>query len=137
MADIPDDQELELLREKRRKELEDKMSSTGKANVEIVTEANFEAYIQSKDRVVIDFWAEWCGPCRMVGPVVEKLALEFEGQVAFAKCNTDECQGIAAGFQISAIPTLMFFENGVLVNRLIGAYPEPSLRQAVKDVFKL
>lgn len=137
MKDIPEDAELERLREKRRKEIEEKMSKTGKGMVDILTEENFETYINENRRVVVDFWAEWCGPCRMVGPVVEKLAKEFENDVSFGKCNTDECLRIATGFQISAIPTLMFFENGNLVNKLIGAYPEPSLRQAVKEVFRI
>jgi len=137
MTDFPEDEELEHLREKRRRELENEISSAGKCMVDIIKEENFDGFLNSNNRTVIDFWAEWCGPCRMVGPVIEKLAHEFEDQVAFGKCNTDECPGITAKFQISAIPTIMFFENGTLVNKLIGAYPEPSLRQAVKEVFRI
>ena len=76
--------------------------------------------------LVIDFWAEWCGPCRMVAPVIEELSREYSGQVTFAKCNTDENPGIAGGFGISAIPTIILFRDGNAADIVVGAYFEGS-----------
>jgi thioredoxin 1 len=129
------DDELQQIREKKLREMREEMSRRKKVGVLLVEEANFQEFINKNTAVVIDFWAEWCGPCRMVGPIVEKLAQEFEGRVAFGKCNTDHNPRIAMNFQISAIPTLLFFSHGKLVNRVIGAYPEDALRAQVARSF--
>jgi thioredoxin 1 len=115
--------------------MQDAMEGKKKATVRMVDESNFQRVIGSHPAVVIDFWAEWCGPCRMVGPLVEKLAGEFAGKVLFAKCNTDQNPRIATNFQISAIPTLLFFSQGRLVHRVIGAYPEEALRSQIIRTF--
>lgn len=93
------------------------------------TDQNFEKEILQSDLpVLVDFWAPWCGPCRMVGPIVEKLAQEFQGKVKVAKLNVDENQQTAQKYQVMSIPTLKIFKNGQEVDNLIGAQPEGALR---------
>ena len=77
--------------------------------------------------VLLDAWAPWCGPCRMVGPIMEQLAAESKGRYRIAKLNVDENPGTAAQFQIQSIPTMLIFKNGKLVDRLVGAQPKPAI----------
>jgi thioredoxin 1 len=130
------DDELQQIREKKLREMQEAMSAKKQSGVLLVEESNFQEFISRHSAAVIDFWAEWCGPCRMVGPIMERLAQEFEGHVAFGKCNTDNNPHIAMNFQISAIPTLLFFSHGQLVNRVIGAYPEDAMRAQVVRTFR-
>ncbi len=81
--------------------------------------------------VLVDFWAAWCGPCRMVAPVVEELSKEYAGQLKVAKLNTDENPDIASRYKIMGIPTLMFFKNGEKVDQIVGAAPKPQLKQKI------
>jgi len=81
--------------------------------------------------LVIDFWAEWCGPCRRVSPVIEELAQEFAGKVTFGKCNTDYNQQLAMQLNISAIPNIVFFSHGKMIDRVIGAYPKEAIREKI------
>ncbi|MDD1675349.1 MAG: thioredoxin [Methanomicrobiales archaeon] len=129
------DDELQQIREKKLQEMRHAMGGKAKGVVRIIEERNFQETMDNNPQVVIDFWAEWCGPCRMVSPIVEKLAQEFAGKVFFGKCNTDQNPRIAGNFQISAIPTLLFFSHGRLVNRVIGAYPEDTLRSQIVRTF--
>jgi thioredoxin 1 len=93
-----------------------------------VNEQNFQQEVLSADKpVLVDFWAPWCGPCRMVGPVVDKIAQEYAGKVKVVKINTDESPGIAGQFNIMSIPTLMIFKNGERVDQIIGAVPEQAI----------
>jgi len=82
--------------------------------------------------VVIDCWASWCGPCQMVGPVIEELAKEMQGKVVFGKLNVDENPATSAKHQIMSIPTLLVFKNGDLVDRLVGAYPKEELKKKLE-----
>ena len=106
------------------------------SNAAATTDATFMTdVLKNPLPVLVDFWAEWCGPCRMVGPVVEELAMEYAGKVSFAKCNTDDNPLLSGSFTISAIPTLLFFRNGALVERVTGAYPKDALKKVVERAF--
>ncbi len=129
--------ELALLREKRRRALEEKLMHPQPGGVAPIDEMNFAQFIAENKYVIVDFWAEWCGPCRRVAPVMEELAGEFAGKVAFAKCNTDENQRLAMQFAIDAIPAMLLFSGGQLVNRIIGAYPKEAIRDRITSTFGL
>jgi thioredoxin 1 len=102
------------------------------AEVTELSESNFEAEVlKSAEPVLVDFWAPWCGPCRMIAPVVEELAEENAGLVRFGKINVDNNQQIAASYGISSIPTVMIFKGGEVVNRLIGVQPKNRLQDAI------
>ena len=88
---------------------------------QIVTDANFAETIGGGMPVMVDFWATWCGPCRMIAPLVEELASEYDGKVVIGKCNVDENQEVPMKYGIRNIPTLLFFKNGELVDRMVGA----------------
>uniref|UniRef100_A0A7C5V5E8 Thioredoxin n=1 Tax=Caldicellulosiruptor owensensis TaxID=55205 RepID=A0A7C5V5E8_9FIRM len=94
-------------------------------NIVTLTSENFEKEVlQSDIPVVVDFWAAWCGPCRMVAPVIEELAQEYAGKVKFAKLNVDDYSDIAYAFRIMSIPTIMLFKDGKAVDKIIGARPK-------------
>lgn len=99
-----------------------------------VTDSAFEkTVIESSLPVVVDFWAPWCGPCRMVAPVLDKLAKENAGNLLIAKVNTDENPEWAMKFQVQGIPTMLFVSGGKVVHRQVGALPEPMLREVVGE----
>ena len=88
-----------------------------------ITQAAFEGFLAEKDVALVDFWATWCGPCRMVGPVIEQLAEEYDGRASVGKVNVDEESALAAQFGVMSIPTVVLFKNGKEVDRRIGAMP--------------
>jgi len=97
-----------------------------------VTDDAFEkSVMQSELPVVVDFWAPWCGPCRMVAPILDKLATEYAGKVVIAKVNTDENPEWAMKFNVQGIPTMLFVANGAVVHTQVGAQPEPMLRNTL------
>jgi thioredoxin 1 len=103
-------------------------------NVVELTDANWESeVINSSVPVLVDFWAPWCGPCRIIAPVVEKLASEFAGQIKVGKLNTDDNPGVSMRYGIRAIPTIMMFKNGEVVDTRVGVQPEDSLRKMIKN----
>ena len=97
-----------------------------------LTDADFEKFVTKYKMVVVDCWAPWCGPCRMVSPIVDTLAKEMVGKVAFGKLNTDENGQIPMKFNISAIPTLLVFKDGKMVDRIVGAMPKEQLAGRIK-----
>ena len=97
----------------------------------VITTTNFQEFLETPGLLVIDFWATWCGPCRILGPTVDELASEFEGRATIAKCNVDDCEEIAAQFGVRNIPTIVFVKNGVVVDRTVGVVPKAELQARI------
>lgn len=95
----------------------------------ILTDSNFDEVINSGKPVLVDFWAEWCGPCKMIGPVVEELAGDYDGRAVVAKLNVDENPQTTAKFGVRSIPTLLVFKGGQIVDKQVGAVPKSVLNQ--------
>jgi len=92
------------------------------------TDSNFDELVLGADKpVIVDFWAEWCGPCRMVGPIVEEVGVEFEGKAVVAKVDVDSNPGITAKYGIRNIPTILYFKNGDVADKQVGAVPKSTI----------
>lgn len=126
------DDELERIRARKLEDLKSRMQKTEvPPGIIEIGDATFHVSLERYPRLLIDFWAPWCGPCRQVGPAVESLAAEFSGRLTVAKCNVDKNPAVARSLMISAIPTLIFFRSGTPVDRLVGAYPKETIRERV------
>ena len=99
--------------------------------VQQVGDADFDNVLNGGKPVFVDFWAPWCGPCRIIGPIVEELAPSYEGKAVIAKLNVDDNPVVAQRFGVTSIPTLMMFKNGKLVDRMVGAAPKGALQSFI------
>lgn len=105
------------------------------ANMVTLTEGNFsQEVLKSTTPVVVDFWAEWCGPCKMIAPVLEELAGEYDGKVKIGKVNIDEHQQLAINYGINSIPTLLFFKNGEVADQVVGMRSKRDLKASFDRV---
>ena len=102
-----------------------------------VTDAEFETKImQSSVPVIVDFWAPWCGPCRMVAPILDELSKEYDGKIVVAKVNTDENPQHAMQYGVQGIPTMLFVKDGQVVDRMVGAAPKPTIQQHINAILE-
>lgn len=102
--------------------------------VKVVSQANFEEMLAAPGILVIDFWAAWCGPCRMLSPTVDDIAEELGDKVTVAKCNVDDCEDIALRFSIRNIPTLLFFKDGELAARTVGVVSRKDILEKISSL---
>ncbi len=103
-----------------------------------VTDAEFEhSVLESPTPVIVDFWAPWCGPCKMIAPILEKLSQEYDGKIVVAKVNTDDNPEWAMKYGVQGIPTMLFVSGGKIVHRQVGALPERMLREAVTQFLEV
>ncbi|HEU4604827.1 MAG TPA: thioredoxin [Nitrososphaera sp.] len=131
------DDELEAIRQRKMVELQ--KAAAAKAMMSaltepvVLTDSNFKVEVAKYPVMLVDFWAPWCGPCRMVSPIIEQLAKEYSGKVAFGKVNVDENQMISGSFGIQSIPTMMIFKGGKAVDVMIGALPKAQIEMKLKQ----
>ena len=102
-------------------------------NVSEFTDSNFQSEVlENQGPVLVDFWAPWCGPCRMIAPMVEELAQEYQGSIKIGKINIDDSPSAATNYGVSSIPTLMIFKGGAVVDRFVGVQPKSRLQAALE-----
>ena len=99
-----------------------------------ITDQSFDALLKENEVVVVDFWATWCGPCQMVGPIIEELAADYAGRAAIGKCDVDANSELPAQFGGRNIPTILFFKKGELVNKLVGAQPKAKFVEVLDSI---
>jgi len=130
------DEELDEIRKRKLEELKRRylVGSESRTTPVELTAENFEPAIRRNRIVVVDLWAEWCPPCRMMEPVIEELARDYAGKVLFGKLNVDENAEIAVKYSVSGIPTFLFFNNGKLVDRVTGAVPRRYIEQKINSL---
>ena len=105
-----------------------------KAMARIATNTTFDELLQDEKLVIVDFWAVWCGPCRMIGPILDEISEEMADTVTVVKCNVDDCEDIAMRYRIMNIPTLLFFRNGEIIDRHVGAVPKAALVEKINSL---
>lgn len=130
---MSDDKEVERIRKEKAKDLTRKADNPAKKPMEpiTVTDATFQETINKNSAVVIDCWAPWCGPCRMMSPIVDEMARENGDRITFGKLNVDENPEVTCNFNVMSIPTLLVFKDGKLVDRIVGAMPKPTLEERI------
>ncbi|MEZ5334051.1 MAG: thioredoxin [Methanolobus sp.] len=125
--------ELESIRQKRMQELQETLEQKQyPSSTIIVTDASFDEFVSKYPLVLVDCWAPWCGPCRMLSPVLDELATELQGKVVFGKVNVDEEKMAAVSFGITSIPAMLIFKEGKFVDKLIGAVPKERIIQKLQ-----
>ncbi len=127
------DSELDkIIAEKAKRLIAENPQHGGEGRVVELTEANFDKLVSGAKVTFVDFWAVWCGPCRTMEPIVERLASKFAGSVNFGKLNVDEHSAIATKYEVQSIPTFMLFKQGSPVDAIIGTMPEAALEQRIR-----
>jgi len=134
--DMEEDRELEEIRRRKLMRMMKKLGAPEQAKPKInkpveLTDSNFYEVVKSGGLVVVDCWAAWCAPCRIVSPIIDELAKDYAGKILFGKLNVDSNPRIPAEYQIMSIPTLLIFKDGKLVDRIIGARPRRALEAAI------
>ncbi|HSB70585.1 MAG TPA: thioredoxin [Candidatus Methylomirabilis sp.] len=99
-----------------------------------LTDEDFDKQVKEKRLLLVDFWAEWCGPCRMIAPTLEELASEYKDRVAVGKVNVDENRKVATKFGVRSIPTLLFFRDGARVDQVVGAHPKATIKAKIDQL---
>ncbi len=128
------DEEVEKIKERKLKEL---LRNFEKDKVMNLDATSFKSLLKSESRpILVDFWAEWCAPCRMLAPIFEKLSEKYSDRMVFAKVNVDECPDIAEDYGIMAVPTLILFVDGTEVERIVGLVPEKHIESLIKRYLK-
>lgn len=100
----------------------------------VITDNNIKEVLNTSLPVVVDFWATWCGPCRVLSPTVDEVAAELEGQAVVAKCNVDDCEEVAMNYNIRNIPTLLFIKNGEVVDRKVGVVSKQEILDTIEKI---
>ena len=134
---MSDDIELEAIKQRKLAELQKAASAratmVGLTEPVTLTDSNFASETARYPVMLVDFWAPWCGPCRIVGPIIEQLAREYSGRVAFGKLNVDDNQAVAGSFGVQSIPTMMVLKSGKVVDVMIGALPKAQIEIKLKQ----
>jgi len=133
---VEEDEELERIKRKKLTEMMKKLEATKQTERKIdkpieLTDSNFYEIVKSGGLVVVDCWAAWCAPCRIVSPIIDELAKDYAGKIIFGKLNVDLNRKIPMEYQIMSIPTILIFKDGKLVDRIIGARPRRLLESAI------
>ncbi|MGP3702618.1 MAG: thioredoxin [Candidatus Bathyarchaeota archaeon] len=138
---MSEDRELEEIKRKKLEEIVERFKKSEQLSRENtsgkpvnVYDENFQLFVDTHKLVVVDFWATWCPPCRIIAPIIDKLAKQYAGKVVFAKVDVDQNPKTASMYNITAIPTLVFLKNGVEVERIIGALPESEVKQVIEKL---
>ncbi len=126
------DDELERIREKKLRELQSQVSRPKLSGPILVTDNDFDELVHRHRLMIVDCWAAWCGPCREVAPIIDQLAAQYAGKVAFGKLNVDENPVTAGRFKIMAIPTLLMFRDGLEADRIVGVLPKDQLESRIR-----
>jgi len=124
--------ELEAIRKRKMERLQTMASKTS-GEVLILDDNNLTETVHEHPFVVVDCWAEWCGPCKMIAPIIAELAKDYAGRIIFGKLNIDENMGVAMTYKINAIPTMLVFRNGALVGQIVGALPKNHIEQKLQE----
>jgi thioredoxin 1 len=130
----PENEEVQLIKQKKMAEMMKNNENEWPAEPVTLIDDDFEGFVGKHPKVIVDCWAPWCGPCRMLSPTIDALAKDMKGNVAFGKLNTDDNFRTSEKYKISSIPTLLFFKDGKFVDKVIGAVPRAMVEQQIKKL---